>query len=444
MDTVISLLVLFTLPQFVVPQGYVTSFRAVAEMVTGNSRIFSGESIRLRCSIPDDHRSTWSYLWFKESEQLPQRGEHLVLWKAHIKDSGKFYCKGVRDTAVGNTYTLLSLPVDINVDGGWAILKAPSHPVLVGDTLKVTCLVRATPELRQVILYKDGIEVMRRDGDKTDPNFFLTNLTPKDEGMYSCRASWNVQRRTLSVISSNTPVQVLEVLSQPVLEIVTTGELIPENKMKLVCHVQYNAPAPAPPRSYYFYKNGNRLGTAKSDNSDVVKQSPGRYSCKVKVPLLGLLRWSEPKSFGQVTEPQTRTPQILVARGTSPRSTDPIGPQTTKPPIHPTTLRPLAPSIPSLPPAAEPTITWPSPPQTTETPASIQSTEVSIQLSDPTLKPSIPATVHESEESGDMSGGSGDMSGGSGDMSGGSGDMSGGSGDWPGDFDNMSLNSTSI
>ncbi|KAG8001965.1 Rab5 GDP/GTP exchange factor [Nibea albiflora] len=391
-------------------------FSAVAEIVTGNSRIFSGEGIRLRCSTPNDHRSTWSYLWFKGSEELPQRGEHLVLWKAHIKDSGKYYCKGVRDTAVGNIYTLLSLPVDIIVDGGYAILRAPSHPSLVGHTLNVTCLVRASPELREVILYKDGIEVMRQVGH--NPNFILASLTLRDQGMYSCRASWDIQRRTRSVISSNTPVQVLEVLSQPVLEIVTDSKLIPDNKMKLVCHVQYNAPAPAPPRSYYFYKNGNLLGTAKSDNRDVVKRTPGRYSCKVKVPLLGLLRWSEPTSFGQVTEPQTRTPPIFVARGpkpTSPHPTDSVGPQTTKPPILPTTLRPLAPSISSLPPAAEPTITWPSPPQTTETPASIQSTEARIQLSDPPLKSSIPTTVHESQESGDMSGGSG------------------GSGDWPED-----------
>lgn len=58
-----------------------------------------------------------------------------------------------------------------------------------------------------MILYKDGIEVMRQDGH--NPDLFLTDLTLKDQGMYSCRASWNVQRRTLSVISSDTPVQVL-------------------------------------------------------------------------------------------------------------------------------------------------------------------------------------------------------------------------------------------
>lgn len=90
---------------------------AVVEMVSGNSRIFSGESARLKCSVPDTHRSTWNYLWFRGSEQLPQLGEHFILWKAMVKESGKFYCQGVRDTAVGNIHTGESLPVEIDVDG---------------------------------------------------------------------------------------------------------------------------------------------------------------------------------------------------------------------------------------------------------------------------------------------------------------------------------------
>ena len=95
----------------------VASFRAVVELVSGDSRIFSGESARLRCSIPDAHRSTWTIEWFKGSKKLSQNIEHLSLWKASVRDSGKFYCQGVRDTLVGNIKTLPSLPVEINVDG---------------------------------------------------------------------------------------------------------------------------------------------------------------------------------------------------------------------------------------------------------------------------------------------------------------------------------------
>lgn len=70
--------------------------------------------------------------------------------------------------------------------------------------------------------------------------------------------------------------------------------------MKLICHHEYNLPAPAPPAHFYFYKNNNRLGTATSEDQLSVRQSPGQYSCKVKVPALNLVRWSEPKGFDPV------------------------------------------------------------------------------------------------------------------------------------------------
>jgi len=94
-----------------------TSFRAVVEVASGDSRIFSGESVRLKCSIPDVHKFSWHCLWFKGSEQLPQSGEHLFLWKTKVQESGKFYCQGVRDTIIGQIRTLQSIPLEINVDG---------------------------------------------------------------------------------------------------------------------------------------------------------------------------------------------------------------------------------------------------------------------------------------------------------------------------------------
>ncbi|XP_026219121.1 high affinity immunoglobulin epsilon receptor subunit alpha-like isoform X2 [Anabas testudineus] len=295
MDTVISLLVLSTLTQLVAPDVPSPTFSAVVELMSGHSKIFSGENIRLRCSVPDGNRSRWSYLWFRGSEQLPQSGEHLVLWKARVQESGKYYCQGLRDTAVGDIRTQLSLPVEITVDGGWAILQIPRHPILVGDTLNITCRVRANPQLEEVFLYKDDVEVMRQRGP--NPHFSLSILTLKDQGMYSCRASWDIDRLTRSVSSSKTSVKVLEVLSQPILEIVPN--VISSEKIKLICHVQYNAPAPAPPINYFFYKNDNRLGPATSENYDLVRKAPGEYSCKAKVPQTGISRWSEPKRFGQ-------------------------------------------------------------------------------------------------------------------------------------------------
>ncbi|KAK5868722.1 hypothetical protein PBY51_009712 [Eleginops maclovinus] len=364
MNQVVFLCVLSMLSQLGAP--LLAPFRAVMEMVSGESRIFSGESVRLICSVPDIHRSSWNYMWFRGSEQLPQHGQHLILWNMKVEESGKYYCEGVRDTQVGNIKTLQSLPLEINVDGGWVILRVPPILSLVGDTLTVMCRVRGTPPLHEVILYRDAVEVMRRND--LNPYFSLTNLTLKEQGMYSCRASWDIHRRTHSVISADASVQVSEVLSLPVLEIVADNNLIPVNKIKLICHLQYNTHAPAPPIHYYFYKNNNRLGTATSENYDLVERTPGQYSCRAKVPELGISRWSEQETFGQV-----RGPEIMLHPSLRPRM--------------PWSLVPLISSQQtSRPPAAHPSVH-----QSTQTPAFFQPTEVSIQTSSPPPKPSQPA-----------------------------------------------------
>lgn len=95
----------------------VASFRAVAEILSGDSRIFSGEGVQFRCSVPDPHMSTWDYRWFKGSEELMQHKQILVLWAARIDDTGNFSCQGLRTTQVGDVLTLQSLPVEIFVDG---------------------------------------------------------------------------------------------------------------------------------------------------------------------------------------------------------------------------------------------------------------------------------------------------------------------------------------
>lgn len=93
------------------------SFRANIELVSEHSRIFSGERARLRCSIPDVHRSNWTYLWFRGSEELSQTGEELNLWNTKVQDSGKYYCQGTRNTKVGKIRTQQSVPVELKVDG---------------------------------------------------------------------------------------------------------------------------------------------------------------------------------------------------------------------------------------------------------------------------------------------------------------------------------------
>ncbi|XP_014896886.1 Fc receptor-like protein 4 [Poecilia latipinna] len=308
MEAVTSFLVLSLLPQLIVSEVPTsTSYRAVVEIVSGDSRIFSGERLSLRCIIPDPYQASWDYLWFRGSVQLPQTGEIFQLWNANVKESGKYYCQGKKETDVGSIKTLRSLPYEIHVDGGFAILQLAKRSVLVGDALDLKCRLRGNAPVHQTILYRDGIQVMVQSGSSL--NFHLPHVTLEDEGRYSCRVSWDLSRRTHSVMSVPTLVNILEVLAKPVLEIDKDNAQLGRNKMNLICHVQYNAPAPAPPVNYYFYKNNNLLGPATSLNHMHVNKASGWYSCRAKVPKLDIVRWSEPRSFGEVTGPPLMPPR---------------------------------------------------------------------------------------------------------------------------------------
>ncbi|XP_054901420.1 Fc receptor-like protein 5 [Poeciliopsis prolifica] len=308
MEAVISFLVLALSPQVIVSEFPTTiSYRAIVETVSGDSRIFSGERLSLRCINPVAYNASWDYLWFRESVQLPQTGEIYYLRNANVKESGKYSCQGKRETDVGTLKTLRSLPTEIHVDGGFVILQMTKRPVLTGDTLDLKCRLRGNAPVHQTILYRDGIEVMVQSGSSL--NFHLPDVTLEDEGSYSCRASWDLSHRTHSVMSVPTLVNILEVLTEPVLEIEKDNAQLERNKMKLICHVQYNARAPAPPVNYYFYKNNNLLGPSISLNHMLIRKDAGWYSCRVKVPKLDIVRWSEPQRFGEVAGPPLMPPR---------------------------------------------------------------------------------------------------------------------------------------
>ena len=63
-----------------------------------------------------------------------------------------------------------------------------SQPILVGQTLKAQCRVRAGPRLTEVFLYKDNVLVAsQRDGVG---DFALPNVNLTYQGTYHCTANW--------------------------------------------------------------------------------------------------------------------------------------------------------------------------------------------------------------------------------------------------------------
>ena len=91
-------------------------YQPVVMMVSGDSRIFSGESVRLNCSIAGEISTSWRYQWFRGEQQLLE-SEEFYLWNANHRESGKYSCQGTSERDIlGPVETTHSLPLEINVD----------------------------------------------------------------------------------------------------------------------------------------------------------------------------------------------------------------------------------------------------------------------------------------------------------------------------------------
>lgn len=296
MDGKTYLLLLATVLQVIRLEDLVTNateLQPTVEIVSGHSTVFIGETVRLKCNPPvTPYNATWTYTWHHGTQKLPHFFEQLIIYDIKTRHSGKYYCQAIRITSVRDLPTLQSEPVELGVDGGWAILDAPSQGI-VGFPLSTTCRVRSRRPLSELVLYRDEVEVVKG----ALPTLVLDNVTLADGGMYSCRASWVQFYRTHSVISSPVPVQVVEPLTQPILVIVDNEQMRSFSMIKLICVLEYNVPAPAPPVLYSFYINGKLLGPPTSENFTMINRSKGSFKCQAEVSQLGLSQWSEPESF---------------------------------------------------------------------------------------------------------------------------------------------------
>uniref|UniRef100_A0A3B4BTX8 Ig-like domain-containing protein n=1 Tax=Pygocentrus nattereri TaxID=42514 RepID=A0A3B4BTX8_PYGNA len=267
--------------------------RAKVKVSAGEARLFSGEDVQLSCSVPDQPEPKWTYHWFRDEESL---GSWKVyhLQKSQVQQGGNYTCYGEKDieTWPYSAETLPSEPHTVYVDGGWALLRVPAEPLLIEETMTLTCRIRDEPILVEVLFYKDGIEIHKLK----DKDLVLPKLTLKDKGNYWCRATWVQGFEYHSAQSLPVYVAVLDKLNTPVLEI-EREEVVRGERVVLRCVTQLNIRDKDLSIDYYFLKDGSRLGPASPQESYLIpfieEEDAGLYSCRVRVRALDLERLSE-------------------------------------------------------------------------------------------------------------------------------------------------------
>ncbi|XP_030633006.1 high affinity immunoglobulin gamma Fc receptor I [Chanos chanos] len=289
-----SLLVVLTLLSRTMSQEPTPSpFQAEVSLTRGEVRLFSGEGdVELTCSVPGDASPLWKFQWFKGDQMLAE-GATYVIDKAHVRDGGLYTCQGSRYTETRQLplEARPSHPFHLHVDGGWAILRAPTEYRLLGESMILTCRVRGNPFLVEVIFYKDGVEFWKQSNSE----LLLTNVTLDDRGSYWCRATWESRLMYHSAISQPVPVDVKEILEDPQLESEFSVVFHGDNVV-LHCNTQLNTREDGLKIMYYYYKDGERLGPATSSSSYVIQhvvvQDSGLYQCQATTRKLNLEKWS--------------------------------------------------------------------------------------------------------------------------------------------------------
>ncbi|XP_048120987.1 high affinity immunoglobulin gamma Fc receptor I-like isoform X1 [Alosa alosa] len=279
--------------------------KAVASVAEGDAHLFSGGSLLLTCDVPEDPSPLWTFEWFFNGKPLAS-GMSYQIWKARVLQSGNYTCMAVRETELNPTgilETQLSAPLRVDIDGGWIILEAPSKPMIMEETMSLTCRIRGHRRT-EVIFYLNGREIWRQ----RNRTLTLHHLTLEHGGQYSCRATWEVQGLYHSAESTGVAVTVLEILTTPQLLASTIQGRQKKRDLKLTCVTEVNTRESAAALiHYYFLKNDMPLGPATSYGTfiipDVSAEDSGQYSCRVSVPMLRRMSWSTKE---QVDIPRSR------------------------------------------------------------------------------------------------------------------------------------------
>ncbi|KAL4647651.1 high affinity immunoglobulin gamma Fc receptor I-like [Arapaima gigas] len=265
--------------------------RAALSVWRGSAQLLIRETVTLSCSVPGNSSRYWTFRWYRNGFPLrhfASSDERYTVAPVNLSASGRYTCQGED----GGQRTWLSPPISVDVVAGWAVLQLPPQPILVGDNVTLTCHVWANPTLFKVTFYKDGQELQR----DRDPKLLLSHVTQEDQGVYWCRATWWHQSQWHSVQSVATEVQVMEILTKPLLAVVSVAPVLQGQTLVLECQTQLNIYEDGLQMRYLYYRDGRRLGLATSQSRYTVHyvrpQDAGQYQCKVTVGGLALTKWS--------------------------------------------------------------------------------------------------------------------------------------------------------
>ncbi|CAI5647596.1 unnamed protein product [Oreochromis niloticus] len=236
--------------------------------------MFAGEAVTFSCAI--SVQSEWTYLWYKDGNQITESSDKLVVQIRGTADGGSYTCKATRGQ--NPTFiTDLSGAKQLKVQAEKPTLtltRDPNYDVMfAGESVNFSCAISVHSEWKY-LWYKDGSQVT----GSSDKLTVQINGTA-DGGSYTCKATRGQNPAFITDLSAAKQLKVQDAKPTVTLEQNPAHNLMhSEDSVSFNCHVNVSSGW-----EYLWYKDDKELvlpGNNYNITSVTTKDS-GSYKCKV-------------------------------------------------------------------------------------------------------------------------------------------------------------------
>ncbi|KAI4902383.1 hypothetical protein NFI96_024402, partial [Prochilodus magdalenae] len=203
-------------------------------------QIFSGETVTLTCSIPEQRVTDWTYYWYRDNTQLHHSDQNyytITDIKAH--KSLQYYCYGLLKLGQRSSFWSNTVTFTVTERPKASLTMVPTGQMFIGETVTLRCDIQGHTDTGwRYSWYKDGDSnsPVHSSDDKTDYSF---SAVDSDSGTYTCRG----ERRRDSQRSEISNTVTLTVSETPIPELTSShkGAALIGNPMVLYCKVDQSA-----------------------------------------------------------------------------------------------------------------------------------------------------------------------------------------------------------
>ncbi|XP_042566331.1 Fc receptor-like protein 5, partial [Clupea harengus] len=167
--------------------------KAAVTLTPASRNIFRGESVTLRCEIPEWTDTDWDYSWYlkriSNSHVASSQDQEYRISSAADGDSGEYTCRGRQRATTQSSQTSDGIRLTVSERPKAVLSLSPSWtPVFSGETVTLTCSIQGESTSDWIYRwFKGQQQVYPHQGWRYSNGLRLQSLQEDQSGDYSCR-----------------------------------------------------------------------------------------------------------------------------------------------------------------------------------------------------------------------------------------------------------------